>query len=164
MLARSLALFGLGLALAGCRAQPVSLKVIDEKGLAEVLREHRGRPVLVDMWATWCGPCVESFPETVAFARRYGDRGLVVVSLSFDDPDNEADVREFLEQHQAQFENFISRYGGSTRSAEAFEIEGTLPAIKIFDREGKLHASFHGDFTADAVRRAVEEVLGDGGG
>jgi thiol-disulfide isomerase/thioredoxin len=170
VLARRSAVLLAGLLLAGCTAQPagqdrppvpneVSLRIVDEAGLAEVLRQHRGQPVLLDIWATWCPACLDLFPETVALSRRFADRGLVTVSLSLDDPDQEAEVREFLESQQPAFENFISRYGGSTRSAKAFEIDGTLPAIRVYDRSGKVHANLKGEITPEAVRRAVEEVL-----
>src|SRR5262245_46769570 len=51
------------------------------------VRERKGSVVLVDFWATWCGPCVERFPHLVGLHQKYGDLGLVCVSVSVDDPE-----------------------------------------------------------------------------
>ncbi|OHB71536.1 MAG: hypothetical protein A2V70_08175 [Planctomycetes bacterium RBG_13_63_9] len=122
----------------------VKLEVIDEQGFAAALRRHRGKVVLVDFWATWCGPCVELFPHTVQLHRRLGDQGLAVISVSLDDPvDDRADVLEFLTHQDATFENFVSRYGAGTKSIEVFEIvDGAVPHFKLYDRHGKLQKTF----------------------
>ena len=66
----------------------VALRTIDEDELAEAIASHRGKVVLVDFWATWCLACTELFPHTVALHHRFADDGLVVLSVSFDDPES----------------------------------------------------------------------------
>ena len=89
-----------GLAASGPGAAPpqaASFRVQDVQGrtleLAELL--HRG-PVLLDFWATWCTPCVQSLTELEAWHRRYGPRGLAVIGVSIDGPRNFARVRPFV--------------------------------------------------------------------
>jgi thiol-disulfide isomerase/thioredoxin len=162
-----------GLLMAGCSGssspQPdgsehVKLEVIDEVDFAAVLEGHRGKVVLVDFWATWCDDCVKLFPHTVELHKRFADRGLTVISVDFDDPDEERTVAlEFLINKGATFQNFISRYGTGTQSAEAFDLDGPLPQMKLYDRQGRLHKSFGGELGEVDPReldRAVEELLG----
>ncbi len=147
-------------------AEAVTVRVVDEAEFAEVLDRHRGKVVLVDIWATWCLNCLELFPHTVELSRQYADRGLVVVSLSMDDPDEQAAVLEKLQSNNATFENFISRYGGSDKSANAFGLEDlVLPKYRLYDRTGQVHKtlrSSEGPVSAEDVDRAVEELLGPG--
>ncbi len=143
----------------------MAVRVIDEHELAEVISGHAGKVVLVDFWATWCLACIELFPHTVALHDRFGPRGLAVISVSFDSPDSQSPVLGFLQTHGATFDNFISRYGPSVESAERFGLPGSLPQLRLFDREGNLAYSFPEPQSAvniEAVDQAVERLLGDG--
>lgn len=141
----------------------VMLRVIDEDELAEAIAGHRGKVVLVDFWATWCLACTELFPHTVALHNRFADDGLVVLSVSFDDPESQPAVLGFLEKHGATFDNFISRYGAGVESAERFGLPGGLPQVILFDRQGERAAAFpepQSPVSPAAIDRAVEELLG----
>ena len=68
--------------------EPVKLDTIDAKGIAELLKNHSDKLRLINVWATWCGPCVEEFPDFVTMNRMYRDRGFEFVSISADDPEH----------------------------------------------------------------------------
>jgi thiol-disulfide isomerase/thioredoxin len=140
----------------------VDLQPIDRPTLDRVLKEHRGRVVLVDFWATWCPPCVELFPHSVDLARRYADRGLTVLSISLDDGSKEAAVRRFLAAQGATLvENFLAASGASPQTVAEFGIEGgSIPFLKVYDREGRLRATIAGAYP-EKIDRAVEELLGE---
>ena len=75
----------------GCALEPPpadQLTPVDRAGLDAVIERHRGQVVLVDVWATWCRPCVEQLPHSIELAARERDRGLAVVTLSFDESDS----------------------------------------------------------------------------
>ena len=134
-----------GIALAGCARQPpppITLRQLDETKFADVVAQHRGKVVLVDFWATWCAPCVELFPHTVELHRKKAGRGLVVVSVSLDDLEDEPQVRKFLERQRAAFDNYIATDGGSAEAWDALGLKSNLPQLKLFDRNGKLRHHF----------------------
>ena len=116
----------------------VSVKVIDRAGLNAALEKHHGNVVLVDFWATWCSPCVKLFPHSVELQRKFADKGLSVNTVSFDDPDDQARVLEFLKEKSAITENYISSLGASPKSADAFGLPGPVPCFQIYDKQGKL--------------------------
>ena len=132
-------------------AEPkITLDVVDRQGYEKALahKDHRGKVVVVDVWATWCTHCIRNFKHTVEWQEKYRRRGLAVVSLSMDEPDEESRERalEFLKKQKATFTNLISRYGGEEEGMEAFDIDGgTLPHFKLYDRRGKLLKKFGGD-------------------
>lgn len=164
-----LLLAGAAVLTAGCTAKPsspasdVTLSKIEGPGLAKIVAGHEGQVVLLDFWATWCGPCLELFPHTVELQRRFGGRGLTVITISLDDPDNEPAVRKFLAQSKAPTENFLSPYGVGPAAFTAFGIaDGALPHVRIYDRQGKLQRTFRsGGKTIDAkeIERTVEKLL-----
>ncbi|MGD0516985.1 MAG: TlpA disulfide reductase family protein [Thermoguttaceae bacterium] len=138
------------------------LPSIDADGLAKFVAQHRGKVVLIDFWATWCPPCAQLFPHTVELHKRWADRGLAVAAVSLDDPSEEPIVRRFLAAKGANFPNFISRFGASEQSAEAFDIKGGgIPFLRIYDRQGKLLNTLGGDKPVDPqeIDRAVQEAL-----
>src|SRR5262249_3284747 len=90
----------------------IKLVQADGKGLSELIESHKGKVVLVDYWATWCGPCVEAFPHTVALAKKHREAGLVAIAVSFDQLDDQDKVREFLAKQGVDFDTLISKHDG----------------------------------------------------
>ncbi len=90
----------------------------------------KGRVVLLDFWASWCGPCRESFPWMEEMRSRYGSEGLVVVTVNLDQDRGAAD--RFLEGRRFDFEYLYDPEG---RQAEKWGIE-SMPASILFDRNG----------------------------
>lgn len=135
---------------------------IDEKDLAAFIESQRGKVVLVDYWATWCTSCVELFPHTVELHQRFADKGLAVVSVSFDDLDNRAGVLAFLQKNNAAFDNFIGVYGASGESLEKFGLPGPLPQLRLYDRAGRLQREFpqsQSSVNPDEIDAAVQKLL-----
>ena len=147
----------------------VELTSVDRAEYDAELAKLHGQVVLVDFWATWCGPCLEQLPHTTALAdERRGD-GLAVVTVSMDYPDDVARIAKMLASRgAAATTNLVSRYGGGSKGMEAFEIEGgAVPQYKLYDRTGKLRRTIALDpaaeeqFTSGDVTAAVAELLAE---
>jgi thiol-disulfide isomerase/thioredoxin len=159
------------LLLVGCSArsphptEAVALRPINASGLEKALAQHRGKVVLVDFWATWCGPCLELLPHTIDLQRRFADRGLRVITVSLDDADKRSAVEKFLAEHGGTTENYLSTYGVGPAAFTAFGIDdGALPHLQLFDRQGKLHQTFASGGLSIApaeIERAVVELTGE---
>jgi thiol-disulfide isomerase/thioredoxin len=143
----------------------VTVRTVDAAGLRAVLEKHQGDVVLVDFWATWCGPCLEQLPHTVALAEKWRERGLAVVTVSMDNPSSEAQVLEVLQKNGARTENLLNGYTSAVTATKEFGLPGPVPCYRVYDREGKLRREFYVNpraekqFTAADVEGAVEEVL-----
>jgi len=156
----------LGLCLAACGPRP-ELRPIRFEQWKQELASLRGRVVVVDVWATWCVPCLERFPHVVDLDRRYRNRGVTVVSLSVDnrdDPQAVEEARRFLRRQNAAFPNYLM----DENILEAFEKLDllTIPAVWIYDRSGRLRHDLNGDdpnrqFTDDDVERAVAALAAE---
>jgi thiol-disulfide isomerase/thioredoxin len=120
---------------------------------------------IVDAWATNCGPCKENFPHLVEMHRKYGKKGLAVISLSLDDPTDKKAVVEaetFLREKKAVFTNVLldENFG---EGFEKLDI-GAIPAVFVFAPDGKEVKRFTMDdpnnqFTYDEVEKAIAALL-----
>ena len=121
--------------------QNVTLQTVSRKQYEAIIQKHKGKVVLVDFWATWCVPCLQGYPKTLELARELKDDGLVVISVSMDEPDADTreQVLEFLKKQKSTIPNLISSLGGESEAMEAFDIDGgSLPHYKVYDRSGRL--------------------------
>ena len=148
----------------------VTLRQVSFDEWQKVLAAERGHPVVVDLWATWCLPCLDRLPHLVALAQRYAPQGVRFLTLSLDDTTDEqalAFARRFLTEKRATFPNYLlDEPMGS--SFDKLGIAG-VPAVLVYDRNGKLARKLTTDdpnaqFTDDDVERAIRELVGPPGG
>jgi len=120
---------------------PTSVVVASDFGQVEsAITAAKGKVVLVDCWATWCGPCVSSFPKVVKKSEKYGSKGLTVISVSLDDLSNTDDVNTFLKNQHATFQNFQINFRENSMQQglqDKLGFQGSIPHAALFDRTGK---------------------------
>jgi len=119
----------------------VSIKPIDLEGLEKEVHSHKGKPVLVEFWATWCGPCRSDFPKFVAIHEQYAERGLVCLSVSLErEPELDSDrALQFLRNQRSTTINFLwterTERGGEGLETR-FGYPGGIPYAAFFGRDG----------------------------
>ncbi|HKI85968.1 MAG TPA: TlpA disulfide reductase family protein [Thermoanaerobaculia bacterium] len=126
-----------------------------------LLASLHGDVVVVDLWATWCAPCVERFPRMVDLARRYTGRGVRFVSLSLDDRSDAealAWARHFLSAQTTPFPSYLlDEPLGS--GFDRLELQG-IPAVFLYDRAGALRFRLTSDDPRDQVtEKRVEGAI-----
>ncbi len=114
-----------------------SLKDADGKPVN--LSDFRGKVVLVNFWATWCGPCEAEIPWFVEFEKQYKDRGFAVIGVSMDD-DGWKSVRPYVASHKINYHIVI----GSEVVSQQFGDINALPTSFVLDREGRIASSHEG--------------------
>jgi thiol-disulfide isomerase/thioredoxin len=145
------------------------LRIVDRRDFDATIKAHHGKVVLVDFWATWCGPCVEQLPHTLELASRLRDRGLAVVTVSCDEPSELLAVTDLLRAKGAGVAiNCISTYGGSPQTMTEFEVtNGTVPFYALYDRTGRRRHTFGTNpfaktqFKLADIDAAVEQLLAE---
>lgn len=140
----------------------VKLQAVKYPELSKAVRELRGKIVVVDLWATWCPPCKAGFAHFVELQRRYGDQGVVCVSVALDEAKDHKEAFEFLQQKKAAFANYRLDEEAQLWQ-ERFDINGP-PAVFVFNRENRRAGKFdysdpNKQFTHKDVEKLVQELL-----
>ena len=127
------------------------------------MEKYRGKVLLVNIWATWCGPCREEVPDLIRLQEKFASRGFSVVAIAVDDQGEES-VKTFVETERFQVGisskpmNFPVLLG-SDEAARQFGFEGELPVSFLVTRDGKEVKIIRGNVGAEDVSDAIEHLL-----
>jgi peroxiredoxin len=149
-------------ALAKWDAEPVKLEKLNEAGVSKLAKNDGKKLVVVNLWATWCGPCVEELPEFVAMNRMYRGREFQLVTISMDEPEKEKAVLKVLTEKHVAATNYILDMKDRDKFAELLDKEwpGPLPYTLLIAPGGKILYRKSGAIEPLAVRRAIVGHLG----
>jgi peroxiredoxin len=149
-------------ALARWDEEPVSLEPIDEAGVARLAKNDGKKLLLINVWATWCGPCVAELPEFVTMNRMYRGRAFRLVTISMDDPEKKEAALKVLRDKHVAATNYIAAVKDRDRFADLLDKQwpGPLPYTLVIAPGGKVLYRKDGAVDALAVRRAVVGYLG----
>jgi thiol-disulfide isomerase/thioredoxin len=137
------------------RAAP-SFDLADLNGGRATLTSLKGKVVVLDFWATWCGPCLGELPEYVKFAERNRARGVEVVGVVFDSGEPK-EIQDFVREHRVTYRQLL----GNDDVAEAFGGNQGLPTTFVIDANGLIRLTVLGS-TPDKFERlqkAVDQAL-----
>ena len=136
------------------------LRSVRAEDVADLLHGQPGRVLMVNVWATWCEPCVEEFPELIRVAREYRPRGLSVLFLSADPGANHEAALEFLVEHRAPMPGYV-KTGTDQPFITALHPRwsGTLPATMLFDADRRPQYLWEQPVDRETLTGPIERML-----
>ena len=126
-------------------------KDLDGKPLS--LSQYKGKVVLVDFWATWCGPCVAELPNVIAAYKKYHDKGFEIVGISLDRKEDA--LKTFIKEKEMTWPQYFDGKAWQSKMAEKYGIN-SIPATYLLDGEGKIIAK---DLRGDDLETELAKAL-----
>ena len=152
-----------GVALPSQQAKPpADPQLIDAQGLQRVLQQYRGKPVLLNFWATWCEPCRDEYPMLNELAKQYGPQGLQIVGVSMDDDGDLILTRRFLARYKPVFPNYRKKPGDEAafRQAVLPGWTGSMPVSIFYSKDGSQAGNFKGEKPREQYEAEIKALLG----
>ena len=168
-----MALAGIVLLIAGCgkvpeakeataASNPVTITTVDAAKMGESIKAARGTVVVVNLWATWCPPCVAEMPELARFYNGTKRADVTFVSVSANAPETIAgEVKPFVEKNKLPFPvSVLSKADPeSLGKATGAEVSGAIPLTLVYDRTGKLQKTLEESVTFDSLMALVKPLI-----
>jgi len=142
--------------------EKVELSSIDEAGVAKLAKNETDKLLLINVWATWCGPCVAEMPDLTTINRMYRGRNFQMVTLNIDEPEEKGAALKVLKEKHVAATNYISAVATRDKLAEALDKDwgGPISYTLLVAPGGKIVYRKSGPIDPLALRRAIVEVLG----
>jgi thiol-disulfide isomerase/thioredoxin len=140
-------------------SEPVSVDLIDEQGIRELLKNNSDKLRLINVWATWCGPCVAEFPDFITINRMYRGRDFEFISVSADAPSQKEKVLKFLKGKEASSKNYLFSLDDKYKLIEAIDPkwQGALPYTILVEPGGKIVYGKQGAINPAQIKKAIVE-------
>src|SRR5437879_8186901 len=133
----------------------ISPTPIVTESVQQSLDAFKGKVVILDFWATWCGPCRMEIPHFVRLQSKYRAQGLAIVGLSLD-ADGEKSVRPFADEHDVNYTMLLAN--GETANLYGGVVG--IPTTFVLDRQGRIVKKFIGVMPPEAFEEAIRPLLG----
>jgi thiol-disulfide isomerase/thioredoxin len=147
------------------QAQPVNVETVTLKGLKELRANPTGKLLMINFWATWCGPCKSEYPDLLTTYQWYRSRDLEFVSVSVDNPAARTQVQKFLQQAHSPIRNLQvdsdDLYGIQAAFDPAWQ--SGVPFTMVLSPDGKVVFRQEGEVDILKLRRVILAHLGDSG-
>lgn len=140
-------------------AKPIKLEDIDAAGIKTLLANKTDKLLLINVWATWCGPCIIEYPEFIKMQRMYGDRDFEFVSISADKLEQKDKALSMLKKKGSAVRNYIFSGKDSYALIEAMDPtwNGALPYTMLIEPEGKVAYKLQGSIKPLELRKMIAE-------
>lgn len=136
--------------------EPVNLSLADLQGQQHSLSDYRGKVLVVNFWATWCGPCKHEMPLFSDALKRYGSDRVQMVAVSLDDESTRNKISTFAEKEKMTFPILL----GTTETMQKLGLGEALPATIFFDPDGRVIARVLGEINKSELKARLEYLLG----
>ena len=124
-------------------------------GEALSLNKYRGKVILLDFWATWCGPCLEEMPNVKRVYRKYKDQNFQIIGISLDT--NRSSLRSYLQRERITWPQFFDGAGWDNSVAQKYEVNG-IPQTYLIDGNGFIRKE---NLRGRALDAAVAELVNE---
>lgn len=136
------------------RAPALELK--DLQGHSQKLSSLRGQIVVLNFWATWCGPCQEELPRLSKLAQAYSGKNVHFIAVSIDKTKDRSKIQPALEKANVTLETWV---GADTDTLGSFALGDIVPGTAVLDEHGEIIARIMGEAREEDVRSAVDWLL-----
>lgn len=139
-------------------AKPITVSKLDTKGIQKLLKNEAATKLrLINVWATWCGPCMLEYPNFLVLQRMYGARDFEFVSVSADKPDQEAKVLKAMQDKHSAVPNYLFAEEDKYALIEAIDPawNGALPYTVLVEPNGKVVWRHQGDVDFAQLKKVI---------
>ncbi len=133
----------------------VNFSLPDSNGVQVALADYKGKVVLLNFWAAWCGPCKIEIPWFIEFNKTYKDRGFAVLGVSLDD-DGWKSVRPYLAEKKMDYPVMV----GNDQVSQSYGGIDSLPTTFIIDRDGRIVFVHMGLVGNETYEKEIRNLLG----
>lgn len=135
-------------------------KAIDTDDQPVALESLRGKPLVVNFWARWCGPCRKEIPDLVEMNAKYRGKGLVILGLAVEDAEYREAVRDFAKAYDVDYRVLLTSVGKGVELMKALgNDKAGLPFTVVIDRSGKLVVRKLGAMSRADMEAAIKQIL-----
>lgn len=134
--------------------------VVDADNKAVSLEALRGKPLVINFWARWCGPCRKEIPDLVELDAKYRGKGLVIVGLAIEEADSREAVRDFAKAYEVDYRVLLAGVGKGVELMKALgNDKAGLPFTVVIDRNGKMVTKKLGAMSKAEMETAIKQVF-----
>lgn len=141
---------------------PKTVEPISAAEFRQLLAHHKGKVILVNLWATWCAPCLKELPELAKLQEQYRDKGLQVLAVTLDEPNLlETRVKRTWHERAASLPAYLQTEVSSDKFVSVIDPAWAeiMPTNYVLDRAGKLKATLTGGKTLAEFEAAIKPLL-----
>jgi thiol-disulfide isomerase/thioredoxin len=136
------------------------MRTVTAEQIRTLVNDRKGKVVVVNFWASWCPPCVREFPAIIKVYEQYRGRGLDMIGVSMNSPEEMADIEEFLQTYKPPFPIFLGDTQNETFSEGVLEEwYGEMPLTLVFNTAGERVLAHKKELTYEDLASKVEPLL-----
>ncbi len=149
------------LLLTAALALPAGLTAVTEASYAKLIAAQKGKVVLVNFWATYCVPCRAEMPALVKLQQKYGSKGLLLMTISADEPEDESRALQFLTTTKVPAPQYLRKAANEDSFIQAVDAKwsGALPLSVLYDKAGKKVKVLVGEADLKALEALIQKLL-----